>query len=360
MERYAGLPRCLRASNDCPNLLSTSGGAGTATPAWFSGAWITRCGARRPHNPVRMLWMLPRAALERAAQDHTWLQLYDRALAGLDAARSAHFTWCAEQVPDLKGQSIAYFSAEFALHQSLPIYAGGLGVLAGDHCKEAGDLGVPLIGVGFMYPQGYFHQHITADGWQEEGYEKLNWADTPIEQALTPTGEPVIYGRPSRRPHGARGRVARAPGPGHPLPARHRPRRERPLGPGPFRRACTAATAKRACSRRSSSAWAGSARFAILAVTQPSGISTKAMRDSWCCSVSGNSSTRACRSMRHSTRCVVPPSSRRTHRCLRATTRSTSSWWKSTWQAPGVPWAPIGRSSSRSGSTTTATARSST
>ncbi len=56
------------------------------------------------------------------------------------------------------GKSIAYFSAEFALHQSLPIYAGGLGVLAGDHCKEASDLGVPLIGVGFMYPQGYFHQ----------------------------------------------------------------------------------------------------------------------------------------------------------------------------------------------------------
>ena len=57
---------------------------------------------------------------------------------------------------------IAYFSAEFALHQSLPIYAGGLGVLAGDHCKEASDLGVPLVGVGFMYPQGYFHQQRVA------------------------------------------------------------------------------------------------------------------------------------------------------------------------------------------------------
>ena len=76
------------------------------------------------------------------------------------------------------GSSIAYFSAEFALHQSLPIYAGGLGVLAGDHCKEASDLGVPLIGIGFMYPQGYFHQHVSAEGWQEESYERLNWADT--------------------------------------------------------------------------------------------------------------------------------------------------------------------------------------
>ena len=78
-----------------------------------------------------------------------------------------------ERFPQLTGQSIAYFSAEFALHQSLPIYAGGLGVLAGDHCKEASDLGVPLIGVGFMYPQGYFHQHVSAEGWQEESYERL-------------------------------------------------------------------------------------------------------------------------------------------------------------------------------------------
>ena len=116
--------------------------------------------------------------------------------------------------PISKGQSIAYFSAEFALHQSLPIYAGGLGVLAGDHCKEASDLGVPLIGVGFMYPQGYFHQHITADGWQEEGYEKLNWADVAIEPAVTADGEPVHHGRAARRPHGARGRLARAPRPG--------------------------------------------------------------------------------------------------------------------------------------------------
>jgi glucan phosphorylase len=76
-----------------------------------------------------------------------------------------------EPLPDLQGKTIAYFSAEFALHQSLPIYAGGLGVLAGDHCKEASDLGVPLIGVGFMYPQGYFHQSLTSDGWQQEIYE---------------------------------------------------------------------------------------------------------------------------------------------------------------------------------------------
>ena len=94
------------------------------------------------------------------------------------------------------GQVIAYFSAEFALHQSLPIYAGGLGVLAGDHCKEASDLGVPLVGVGFMYPQGYFHQRVTNDGWQQEHYERINWADAPIETAITPDGKPCITAVP--------------------------------------------------------------------------------------------------------------------------------------------------------------------
>ena len=99
------------------------------------------------HNHVRMLGLLPADKLEAAASDPTLVAMYDAAIAALDAARSAHNTWWASRFPSLTDQSIAYFSAEFALHQSLPIYAGGLGVLAGDHCKEAGDLGVPLIGV---------------------------------------------------------------------------------------------------------------------------------------------------------------------------------------------------------------------
>jgi glycogen phosphorylase len=148
------------------------------------------------HNPVRMLWLIPREKLDRAAADPAFTRLYDRALDALDAARRARNTWWARTFPRHVGQSIAYFSAEFALHQSLPIYAGGLGVLAGDHCKEAGDLGVPLIGVGFMYPQGYFHQHVSAEGWQEESYERLNWADAPIEPALTADGKPCITAVP--------------------------------------------------------------------------------------------------------------------------------------------------------------------
>ena len=148
------------------------------------------------HNPVRMLQLLTPDVLERAMARPEWLANYDAAVARLDAMRASHFTWCHREHGDLAGKQIAYFSAEFALHQSLPIYAGGLGVLAGDHCKEASDLGVPLIGVGFMYPQGYFHQSLTADGWQQEVYEKLNWTSAPVEPAITPDGKPCVTAVP--------------------------------------------------------------------------------------------------------------------------------------------------------------------
>jgi len=148
------------------------------------------------HNPVRMLRLIAPEKLQAAAQDPEFLRLYDRAIAALDDARAARNTWWSRASPPIGGQSIAYFSAEFALHQSLPIYAGGLGVLAGDHCKEAADLGVPLIGVGFMYPQGYFHQHVSPEGWQEESYERLNWEDAPIEAAMTREGKPCITAVP--------------------------------------------------------------------------------------------------------------------------------------------------------------------
>ena len=81
--------------------------------------------------------------------------------------------------------TVAYFCMEYGLSETFPIYSGGLGVLAGDHCKEAGDLGVPLVGVGFMYPQGYFHQNLSSDGWQQESYERLEWESAPIERAAS-------------------------------------------------------------------------------------------------------------------------------------------------------------------------------
>jgi hypothetical protein len=147
------------------------------------------------HNPVLMLRNVSQEMLNSAVSDPKFLATYDGAVAALDAARSAKDTWWQDRYPDVAGP-IAYFSAEFALHQSLPIYAGGLGVLAGDHCKEASDLGIPLIGIGFMYPQGYFHQKVTAEGWQEESYERLTWADAPIEPAVTADGSPCIVAVP--------------------------------------------------------------------------------------------------------------------------------------------------------------------
>lgn len=147
------------------------------------------------HNPVLLLKQISQEMLNLAAADPKFLQIYDTAIRALDDARSARATWWQTRYPDAAGP-IAYFSAEFALHQSLPIYAGGLGVLAGDHCKEASDLGIPLIGVGFMYPQGYFHQTVSPEGWQQEVYERLNWSEAPIEPAVTPDGQPCVIAVP--------------------------------------------------------------------------------------------------------------------------------------------------------------------
>ncbi len=148
------------------------------------------------HNPVRMLRLVPQERLEEASHDPGFLRLHDLAIKGLDRARSGEGAWWQQRHGKGPHRPIAYFSAEFALHQSLPIYAGGLGVLAGDHCKEACDLGVPFVAVGFMYPQGYFHQSVTADGWQEERYRRINWEEAPIEQACTADERPCIIAVP--------------------------------------------------------------------------------------------------------------------------------------------------------------------
>jgi starch phosphorylase len=147
------------------------------------------------HNAVMMLNRISPEALERAATDPGFLAVYDAAMAALDAVRAgsgAGRTWWSETIGADAGQTIAYFCAEFALHQSLPIYAGGLGVLAGDQCKEASDLGVPLIGVGFMYPQGYFRQRLSPEGGQQEVYERINWSDAPVRHARTIDDKPCV------------------------------------------------------------------------------------------------------------------------------------------------------------------------
>ena len=136
------------------------------------------------HNPVRLLRELPPQVLEEAASDEEFLGAYDSVLATMAAAALGEGKWFAEAFPSLKDRPVAYFSAEFGLHSSLPIYSGGLGILAGDKCKESSDLGVPLLGVGFVYPQGYFHQRLRSDGWQENVDQRLERDASPIQRAV--------------------------------------------------------------------------------------------------------------------------------------------------------------------------------
>ncbi|MBI4181305.1 MAG: alpha-glucan family phosphorylase, partial [Chloroflexi bacterium] len=144
-------------------------------------------------NPVKLLRDIDPLKLTKAAGDPGFLKLYDDVIREFDATLSVKDTWFAANYPNMLRGPVAYFSAEFALHNSLPIYAGGLGILAGDMCKEACNLGLPFVGVGFMYPQGYFRQHISADGWQEETYRQLDFYAAPISPVLWPEGhEPLL------------------------------------------------------------------------------------------------------------------------------------------------------------------------
>ena len=132
------------------------------------------------HNPVKQLREISPDKLQAAANDPVFLTSYDSVMSAFDAGISAQDTWFVANHPNALDGPVAYFSMEFAIHNSLPVYAGGLGILAGDTCKEASDLGLPLVGVGFMYPQGYFHQRISAEGWQEESYRQLDFDEAPI------------------------------------------------------------------------------------------------------------------------------------------------------------------------------------
>ena len=141
------------------------------------------------HNPVKLLADVNPERLAKLAEDPSYLRHYSAVLRLFDEYRSNGRSWFSTKHAAVKQNVIAYFSAEFGLHTSIPIYSGGLGILAGDHCKEASDLGVPFVGVGFMYPQGYFRQRITTEGWQEAAYAPFNREDSPIHPAQTPSGD---------------------------------------------------------------------------------------------------------------------------------------------------------------------------
>ena len=140
------------------------------------------------HNPVKQLRSISKDKLEDAARDPVFLELYDMVMSKFDKEMSGGHEWCGQTNPARPNGQIAYFSAEYAIHNSLPIYAGGLGVLAGDIIKECSDRGLPFVAVGFMYPQGYFHQHISPEGDQQEEYIQLNFDDAPISPCAWPYG----------------------------------------------------------------------------------------------------------------------------------------------------------------------------
>jgi glycogen phosphorylase len=143
------------------------------------------------HNPVSMLSELPSAEIERRAGElvlHSRINYaYRRQLEYLEADH----TWGTRHAGVLRPRPVAYFSAEFGLHESIPEYSGGLGVLAGDHIKSASDLGIPLVGVGLFYGQGYFRQSLDANGWQQEEYLQTNVRHMPMEPAIGVNGEAV-------------------------------------------------------------------------------------------------------------------------------------------------------------------------
>src|SRR6202043_1121570 len=143
------------------------------------------------HNPIALLAEMPLSTIERRARElvlHGVMNyLYRRKREYLDAGR----TWGARHAGVLRPRPVAYFSAEFGLHESVPIYSGGLGVLAGDHIKSASDLGIPLVGIGLFYGQGYFRQRLDRNGWQQEEYLPTDVNQLPMEAAIGAKGEPV-------------------------------------------------------------------------------------------------------------------------------------------------------------------------
>jgi starch phosphorylase len=144
------------------------------------------------HNPVKFLREVRQSALDRAAQDPEYLRFFHRVMAEFDAYQVFSQTWYGQTYPEHIDRQIAYFSAEFGLHESLPIYSGGLGILAGDTAKECSDLGIPLVGVGFLYPQGYFKQVITPDGTQEAIYQKVRFSEVPALPAYDEQGKEIV------------------------------------------------------------------------------------------------------------------------------------------------------------------------
>ena len=144
------------------------------------------------HNPVLMLGAIEQEKLESAARDDAFLAHLDRVSANLESYLQGEISWFQKQSRTMTEKPlIAYFSAEFGLTECLSIFAGGLGMLAGDHLKSASDLGIPLIGVGLLYQQGYFRQYLNQAGWQQESYENNDFHNLPVSPVSREDGKPL-------------------------------------------------------------------------------------------------------------------------------------------------------------------------
>ena len=131
-------------------------------------------------NPVKFLKRVTQEKLEKAANDNSFVKEYEKILKNYEDYMSSKDTWFNKKYPENKNDLIAYFSAEYGLDETIPIYSGGLGILSGDHLKSASDLGIPLVGVGLLYKQGYFNQKIESYGIQKSEYNSLELENMPI------------------------------------------------------------------------------------------------------------------------------------------------------------------------------------
>ena len=147
------------------------------------------------HSPARLLTGVSQDRLDELAGDDGFLAHLDRVVEMLNRYVAAK-TWFSESFPADANLRIAYFSMEFGIHESVPVYSGGLGVLAGDHLKSASDLGLPLTGVCLMYREGYFRQYLNADGWQQERYPENDFFNLPLIPVLASDGSPLTVSAP--------------------------------------------------------------------------------------------------------------------------------------------------------------------
>jgi glycogen phosphorylase len=144
------------------------------------------------HNPVLFLRKVNSLKLNEVASNRDYVDACERYFRLFDQYMNRTETWISEKLPDVSRRQIAYFSMEYGLSEALPFYAGGLGVLSGDHAKEASDLGLPFVAVGLFYREGYFTQRITEDGWQEARYNSQDPKDLAMLPVLDKAGNPVV------------------------------------------------------------------------------------------------------------------------------------------------------------------------